>query len=155
MFSIVPSRCLFVYFEQFAVLFLCIIYNSFLFAFYFFKIAYDFLAMRLIQCITFSVLHFFTEILKKKRKHRQSLFKEMGNRKKTKDFSSAYTRYTSIVHRNLCLCGTNESCLIRYTLYVPQQKRYIGFKFLLSRSTIQAIRFSRPASVLASKYAFV
>ncbi len=31
---------------------------------------------------------------------------------------------------------------------------YIGFRFLLSRSTIHAILFSRPVSVLASKYAF-
>ncbi len=32
---------------------------------------------------------------------------------------------------------------------------YIGFRFLWSRSKIQAIRFSRPASVFASKYARV
>lgn len=32
---------------------------------------------------------------------------------------------------------------------------YMGFKFLLSLSTIQAIRFSRPASVFASRYARV
>ena len=32
---------------------------------------------------------------------------------------------------------------------------YIGFKFLLSLSIIQAIRFSRPASVFASRYARV
>jgi len=31
----------------------------------------------------------------------------------------------------------------------------IGFRFLWSRSTIQVIRFSRPASVFASKYARV
>lgn len=32
---------------------------------------------------------------------------------------------------------------------------HIGFKFLLSRSTIQDKRFSRPASVFASRYARV
>ncbi len=37
----------------------------------------------------------------------------------------------------------------------PLQNRYIGFKFLLSLSTIQAILFSRPTSVFASKYARV
>lgn len=29
---------------------------------------------------------------------------------------------------------------------------YMGFRFLLSLSTIQEIRFSRPASVFASRY---
>lgn len=32
---------------------------------------------------------------------------------------------------------------------------YMGFRFWLSLSTIQAIRFSRPASVFASRYARV
>ncbi len=34
-------------------------------------------------------------------------------------------------------------------------RRYMGFKFWLSRSAIQASRFSRPAWVFASKYARV
>ena len=48
---------------------------------------------------------------------------------------------------------------VRELLTTPYRKinwnlSYIGFRFLLSRSTIHAILFSRPVSVLASKYAF-
>ncbi len=50
------------------------------------------------------------------------------------------------------ICGV-PTTITQATASKPH--RYIGFKFLLSLSTIQAILFSRPASVFASKYARV
>ena len=47
--------------------------------------------------------------------------------------------------------GAERPCFLQY----KTDSCYMGFRFLLSRSTIQAIRLSRPSAVFASKYARV